>query len=51
MQQMYHFGIDGMFHSGNFAVTSKVKVRVAAPGSKVGEQGISTGHGKYAVMV
>ncbi len=37
MQQMYRFGIDGMFHSGNFAVTSKVKVKVTVPRSKVGE--------------
>ncbi len=37
MQQMYCFGIDGMFRSGNFAVTSKVKVKVTMPRSKVGE--------------
>ncbi len=37
MQQMYCFGIDEMFRSGNFVVTSKVKVKVTVPKSKVGE--------------
>ncbi len=37
MQQMYHFGIDVMFDSGNFVVTSKDKVKVTMPRSKVGE--------------
>ncbi len=37
MQQMYRFGIDVMFGSGNFAVTSKVNVKVTMPRSKVGE--------------
>ncbi len=37
MQQMYRFDIDGMFRSGNFAVTSKVKVKVNVPRSKVGD--------------
>ncbi len=37
MQQMYCFGIDVMFRSGDFAVTSKCKVKVTAPRSKVGE--------------
>ncbi len=37
MQQMYRFGTDGMFRSGNFVVTSKVEVKVTTPKSKVGE--------------
>ncbi len=36
-QKMYHFGVDVMFGSGNFAVTSKVMVNVTMPGSKVKE--------------
>ncbi len=36
-QQMYHFGIDEIFGSGNFTVTSKVKVNVTIPRSKVGQ--------------
>ncbi len=55
MQQMYRFGIDGIFRSGNFAVTSsqdkghhaKVKGRRA----KIIMRGTSTEHGEYAVMV
>ncbi len=34
MQKMYRFGIDVMFGSGNYAVTSKVKVKVTMPRSK-----------------
>ncbi len=37
LAKIYHFGIDVMFGSGNFAVTSKVKVKVTMPRSKVRE--------------
>ncbi len=37
MQQMYCFGIDVMFGSGNFVVPRKVKVKVTMPRSKVRE--------------
>ncbi len=51
IQQMYCFGIDGMFSSGNFVVISKVNVKATAKvkgrRAKIIVQGTSTGHGKY----
>ncbi len=47
MQQMYRFGINRMFRSGNIAVTSKLKLKVTASKSKDGGTDRQTDTGGY----
>ncbi len=56
MQQMYRFGIDVMFGSGNFCGNKQSQgqgrhAKFKSQRAKIIVWGTSTGHGKYAVMV